>query len=56
MFWIFLNQLNLFYICICLYLEQNKIYEQRKQKGHIMGYDHSLGRNIILKFIYYSMI
>jgi hypothetical protein len=52
----FLNQLNLFYIYICLYLQQDKIYRLCEQMCHIMGYDHSLGQNDILKFIYYSMI
>jgi hypothetical protein len=28
----------------------------RKLMGHIMRYDHYLGRKVILKFIYYSMI
>jgi hypothetical protein len=52
MFWFFLNQLDLFYIWICLYLQQNKIYGSRKQMGRIMSYDNSLARNDILKFIF----
>jgi hypothetical protein len=52
----FLNQLNLFYIYICLYLQPDKSYEPRELMGRIMGYDHSLCRNDIVKFIYFSMI
>jgi hypothetical protein len=52
----FLNQLNLFYIYMYLYLQQNKVYGSRKQMSRIMGYDHSLGQNDVLKFIYCFMI
>jgi hypothetical protein len=38
----FLNQLNLLYICICLYLQQNKSYVPRELMNRIMGCDHSL--------------
>jgi hypothetical protein len=56
MFQFFLNQLNLFYICICLYLQHNKIYGTREEMCRVMGYDHSLDQNDILKFIYCFMI
>jgi hypothetical protein len=39
----FLNQLNLFYIYICLYLQQDKSYEPCELMSHIMDCDHSLG-------------
>jgi hypothetical protein len=38
----FLNQLNLLYICVCLYLQQHKSYESRELMSHIMDNDHSL--------------
>jgi hypothetical protein len=41
---------------IFLYLQQDKIYGPRKQISRIMGYDHSLDRNDIIKFMYCSMI
>jgi hypothetical protein len=38
----FLNQLNLVYICICLYLQQDKSYMSRELMTHIIDCDHSL--------------
>jgi hypothetical protein len=49
----FLNQLNLLYIYICLYLQHDKNYGSHELIDNIMSYDHSIGRNDILKFIYY---
>jgi hypothetical protein len=49
----FLNQLNLLYIYICLYLQQERSYGLMRR---IMECDHSLDWNDILKFIYYFMI
>jgi hypothetical protein len=37
-----LNQLNLFYIFISLYLQQNKNYESRELINRLMDCDHSL--------------
>jgi hypothetical protein len=38
-----LNQLNLPYICICLYLQLDKSYVSRELTNRIMGCDHYLG-------------
>jgi hypothetical protein len=43
-----LNQLNLFYICICLYLQYIKNHGRR---ANVLA-DHPLGQKDILKFIY----
>jgi hypothetical protein len=37
-----LNQLNLFYIFISLYLQQNKNYESHELINRLMDRDHSL--------------
>jgi hypothetical protein len=52
----FLNQFNLPYICIYLYLQYNKSYESRELMSRIVDYDHYLSWNDILKFIYCPMI
>jgi hypothetical protein len=38
----FLNQLNLLYINICLYLHHDKNYESRELMSHNMDYNYSL--------------
>jgi hypothetical protein len=52
----FLNQLNLLYILYMFIFAIDQELWPRELMCHIMGYDHSLGRNDILKFIYYFMI
>jgi hypothetical protein len=51
-----INQLNLLYIYMFLYLQPDKSYESHELMCHIIVCNHSLGQNDTLKFIYYSMI
>jgi hypothetical protein len=44
----FLNQLNLLYICIYLYLQHDKSYESHELMSCILEYDHSLAEMICL--------
>jgi hypothetical protein len=52
----FLDQLNLLYTWICLYLVTDQELWACKLMNFIMGYDHSLHQKEVIKFAYCFMI
>jgi hypothetical protein len=52
----FLNQLNLIYFLhMFIFVTYQELWIHELM-GRIIGYDHSLGRKDLLKFVYYFMI